>query len=103
MTSDSPIRTVDFCFSREQQLQFHFVDTKSHRAIDEIIAFTRQNDVVIIGLDGFTKEELQALRLTEQDHGRSLFPSPACCANDRCIRRSGCAVFLDTMHECEQA
>lgn len=95
MAWENPIRAVEFCFSREKQLHFYFANTQNHKAIDEIIAFARKNDVVIIGLEGFTEEELETLRLTERSDGRTLFPSPSCCSRTDCVHRRDCIAFHD--------
>lgn len=97
MAWKNPIRTVQFCFSKEKQLNFSFADTKNHKAIDEIVAFAVKNDVVIIGLEGFTEEELETLMRTERSDGRTLFPSPSCCETTDCICRRDCISFHDIM------
>jgi hypothetical protein len=89
------IKTVDFCFSGAEQLQFHFLCDRERSAVDRVASFLQEANAVIIDLENFSDEDIETLRATMRFDGRALVATPSSCANEDCVRKDLCGRFAN--------
>lgn len=87
------IKTVDFCFSEAERLQFHFLCDRERSAVDRVISFMHGMNAVIADLERFSDEEIEMLKATRRFDGQSFFSAPNSCSNYNCVKKDRCASF----------
>lgn len=87
------IKTVDFCFSEGERLQFHFLCDRERSAVDRVISFMHGMNAVIADLEKFSDEDIEILKATKRFDGQSFFAAPNTCSNKNCVKKDRCASF----------
>lgn len=87
------IKTVDFCFSEAERLQFHFLCDRERSAVDRVISFLHGMNAIIADLEKFSDEEIETLKAIKRFDGKSFFSAPNSCSNNNCVKKDRCSSF----------